>query len=101
MLVAQNILTAQKHLELGVGHCSADLAQSFPRVLIEEAQAHIEGGTAPALGRVVTGLVKLGEDRFKLLIGKSCCDQRLVRISKDSFCKLNFLHAHPSSVNVK
>ena len=49
MLVAEEILTSEKHLELGIRAGRSDLAQPLPRILIEVTQAGVEGGSAPAL----------------------------------------------------
>ena len=75
MLIAENVLTAQKHLELGVGHFCADLAQALPRILVQKAQADIEGRAAPAFNGVESGLVHLFEDGLKLVVGKPCGDK--------------------------
>ena len=39
MLVAQKILTSEKHLKLGVGAGCSDFSQPLPRVFVEVAQA--------------------------------------------------------------
>ena len=72
MLVAEDVLASQKHLELGVGHFCADLAQTLPRILVEKAQADVEGCTAPAFNGVESGLIHLFEDGLELVIGKPC-----------------------------
>ena len=72
VLVAEDVLAAQKHLKLGVGHFCADLAQTLPRILVEKAQADVEGRTAPAFNGVESGLIHLLEDGLELVIGKPC-----------------------------
>ncbi len=72
MLVAEDVLSAQEHLELGVGHLGADLAQALPRILAEKAQADIEGSAAPAFYGVESGLVHLFKDGLEFVIGKPC-----------------------------
>ena len=57
---------------------------------MQVAQADVEGGAAPALSRVVAGLVDGFQHGFKLVVGKPCGDERLVGISQDSLNKLNF-----------
>ena len=75
MLIAENVLTAQQHLKLGVGHFRADLAQALPRILVEKAQADVEGRAAPAFNGIESGLVHLFEDGLKLVVGKPCGDK--------------------------
>ena len=72
VLVAEDVLAAQKHLELGVGHLCADLAQTLPRILAQKTQADIEGSAAPAFNGVESGLVHLFKDGLELVIGKPC-----------------------------
>ena len=92
MLVAENILAAQQHLELGVGQLLAKLAQTLPRVLAEEAQTHIKGGTAPAFDGVEARFVNGVKDRLELVVTKPGCDQRLVGVTQHGFGKLYFFH---------
>ena len=68
MLVAEDVLSAQQHLELGIGHMRLYLAQSLPRVLVEKAQAHVEGCAAPALYGVEAGLVHRLKYGFKFVV---------------------------------
>ena len=70
VLVAQNVLPSQQHLQLGIGHLGPYLTQTLPGVLVEKAQAHVEGGSAPALHRVEAGLVHLLQYPLKLLVGQ-------------------------------
>ena len=92
VLVAENVLTAKQHLELGVGQLGAKLAQALPRVFAEEAQTHVKGGTAPAFDGVEARFVNGVKDRLKLIIAEPGCDQRLVGVTQHGFGKLYFLH---------
>ena len=92
VLVAEQVLAAQQHLQLGVGHGLADIAQSLPRILAQIAQAGIERRAAPAFHGVIAGLVHFGQDLGKIGIRKTGRHQRLVGITKDSFSNLNFFH---------
>ena len=97
VLVAQQVLAAQEHLQLGVGHVRPDLPQPLPGILIQIAQAGVEGGAAPALHGIVARLVHGFEDIFKIRIGQPGRHQRLVRITKDGFCDSDFVsHRFPS-----
>ena len=68
VLVPQNILAAQQHLQLGVGHLGTDLAQALPGILTQIAQAHVKGSAAPHLGRVEARLVHGLQDGLKLVV---------------------------------
>ena len=46
VLVAQDVLAAQQHLQLGVRQGLAQLAQALPRILVQEAQAGVKCGAA-------------------------------------------------------
>ena len=61
MAVAQHVLAAEKHLELGLFAVVADGAEPLPRVLVEESQTTVKGSAAPALERIVAYLVHLVE----------------------------------------
>ena len=49
MLIAQYILAAEKHLQFGIGQRLFKLSQPVPRILVEEAEACVKRGSAPAL----------------------------------------------------
>ena len=89
--VAQNILTPQQHLQLGVGYGSADLAQTLPGIFVQVAQADVEGGAAPAFDGIVASLVDGRKHGLELLIRQAGCDQRLICITQHGLHKLNFL----------
>ena len=90
--ISEDILTAEKHLELCIFNLISYLAESFPRVLIEEAQAGIKCGAAPCFKRIVADLVHLFENGEHLLRRHSCGDERLVSVTQDCFANFNFSH---------
>ena len=92
MLVAQQILAAQQHLQLGVGQALAQLAQALPGVLVEEAQAAVEGRAAPALQREVTHLVQLLKRRLHLGKSHARSGLALVRVAQDGIGNSNLGH---------
>ena len=92
MLVAEKILAAKQHLQFGVGHGLADVAQTLPRIFAQIPQAGVECCAAPALDRVVAGLVHFGQDGLKIGIGQTRRHQGLVRVAQDGFRNLNFFH---------
>ena len=58
VLVAQNVLAAEEHLQLRLGHVGLQGAQALPRVLVQEAHADVKRRTAPALQRPVAHVVQ-------------------------------------------
>ena len=92
VLIAQDVLAAQQHLQLGVGHFGADLPQPVPGVLLQVAQADVEGGPAPHLGGVVAGLVHGLQNGLKLAVGQTGGDKGLVGVTQDGFGKAYFSH---------
>ena len=91
MTIAQNVLAAQQHLQLGVRHVLADRAQSLPRIFVQVTKAGIERRTAPALDRVVAGLIHGLENVNKILDRNTGRAQRLVCVTQDGLCNVNFL----------
>ena len=90
VLITQDVLAAQQHLQLGIGHLLADFPQPLPGVLLEIAQAHVEGGPAPHLGGVVAGLIHGLQDWLELTVGQAGGDQGLVGVAQDGFGKAYF-----------
>ena len=97
MVIAEQVLTAQQHLQLGVLHVRFDLAQTLPRVLIQIAQAGIEGRTAPALNRVIPGLIHLIENALEILKRHSRRNQRLLRVTQHRFGDVHLFHKYAPS----
>ena len=73
--VAQHVLSSEQHLELSIRHFLSQDTQSFPRILVQEANAGIECSAAPALSRVESDLVHLGKDRTHVVHRHSCGEQ--------------------------
>ena len=92
--VAQHVLAAEQHLQLLVGQLLAQDAQTLPGVLIQEADAAVEGSAAPAFHREVIDLVHLGQDRTHLVHGHAGSQQGLVRITQDHFGHFDRLFRH-------
>ena len=89
--VTQHVLAPQQHLQLGVGHLGPDLPQPLPGILVQVAKADVEGGTAPALGGVVAGLVHGGENVLELGVRQPGGDERLVGVAQHGLYKLDFM----------
>ena len=58
MLVAQNVLAPEQHLQLGVGQGLAQGAQPLPGIFVEVAEAGVKGGAAPYFQRPVADSVQ-------------------------------------------
>ena len=90
MLVAQQVLAPQQHLQPGVFHVLADGAQPLPGILVQIPQAAVKGGAAPALERVIPGLVHGLQDGQKIADGHPRGHQRLLSVPQHRFRDLNF-----------
>ena len=82
MAVADDVLAAQQHLQGRALDMVLDDAQALPGVFVEEAQAGVERGAAPALQRVVADLVDLLEDRHDVGGAHAGGPQRLVGVAQ-------------------
>ena len=97
MLVAENVLTAKKHLQGRLGARLLYPAQSLPRILAQKAHADVERRAAPAFKRVKARVVDLGSD-FKNIVGTHACSpKRLMgvaqcRVGNTDFLSRNFFH---------
>ena len=85
MMISEQILSAQQHLQFRVLQMRFDFSQALPRVLIEVAQATVEGGAAPAFNRMIAGLIHLIKNRLEIIKRHTGCDQRLLCIAQHSF----------------
>ena len=94
--VAEHILPAEKHLQLGVFAFIPYYSKSFPRVLVEKAQASVKGCAAPAFERVKTDFIEQRKDGKHFLGGHSRCDKRLVSVAKHRFGYTDFRHKNSS-----
>ena len=100
--VAQHILAAEQHLQLLMRQFFAQDAQAFPRIFIEEADAGVKGGAAPAFNGEIRDLVHLGQDRAHLIHRHTGCEQRLVCIAQNDLGNFNrFLsQCHSPSLSI-
>ena len=63
MAIAQQILSAQQHLDAAVRQCLSQVFQAFPRIFLEIAYAGIERGAAPGLQRPEANVIESGTNR--------------------------------------
>jgi nucleotide-binding universal stress UspA family protein len=82
VLVAENVLAAQQHLQRGLLADRLQLAQALPGILAQKAQADVERRAAPALQRVVARVVHLLGDREDVVRTHAGRPQRLMRIAE-------------------
>ena len=90
--VAEDILSAEKHLELRILDLSADLSESLPRILVKESHAGVESSAAPRLERMIADLIELIEDRQHLVGRHTRRDQGLMRVTQDGLGNFNLCH---------
>jgi hypothetical protein len=92
VLVAEEVLAAQEHLQFGLLADFLDVAQALPRVFVEVAQARVEGRAAPALDGVVAGVVDVLDRRRELRERHTGGDEGLVGVAEDCFGEHHFWH---------
>ena len=92
MLVAEDVLAAEQHLQLGVGHRLAQRAQTLPRILVQETHAGVERRAAPALQRIVADLIQLVRDGQHLLQAHTGCGLRLMRVAQNGIGDKHLSH---------
>ena len=93
MAVSQNILAAEQHLQLGVLHFRTDLAQSFPGIFVQKAEAGVEGGAAPCFQRMIPDFIHFCQNRQHFVRSHTGSDQRLVRVPEHRFGNFYFCHS--------
>ncbi len=81
--VAQQVLTAQQHLQTRVRQCGAQFAQALPRVFFQKAYAGVEGRAAPDFQGPVADFVELVADRQHVVGAHAGGQQRLVGVAQD------------------
>ena len=92
--VAQDVLSAEEHLQLGILEALPELSQSVPGIFLQETQGSVEGGSSPALHRMITHFIQLFYDGQHLLCGHTGRNQRLVRVSQNSLSNFNRFFYH-------
>ena len=82
MAIADEVLPAQQHLELGIGHGGAQRAEPFPGIFFEEAQAGVEGGAAPDFQRPIADGVELLGDGQHVFRPHARGQERLMAVAQ-------------------
>ncbi len=92
--VTQDILSAQKHLELGVLEVRLDLAQTLSWVFVQVTQVAVKGRTAPAFDGVVARFVHLVEYALEIAVRHTGRYQRLLRVTENCLGDALFLEIY-------
>ena len=92
VLVAEDVLAAEEHLQLGVGQGLAQLAQALPRVFVQKAQAAVKRGAAPALQGIIADLVENLAGGQHVFGAHTGCGLRLVRVTENRIGNQNLRH---------
>ena len=90
--IAQDVLAAEEHLQLGVRQSSLQLAQALPGIFVQETQAAVKGSAAPAFQRIETSLVQDFASGQHVLQAHTGCGLRLMCVAKDGFGNHYFAH---------
>ena len=91
IVIAQKVLAAQQHLQLGVLHMGANGAQALPGILVQKAQARIERRAAPNLKRLVTAAIEGFQNGNHILDGHARRDLALLAVAQDGLHKANLM----------
>ena len=95
VLISQQILSTQQHLQLVVGQVFPEFPQTFPRIFVQIPQTGVKGRTAPALNGIVPCLVHGRQNIGVVCIRQTGRHKRLVCITQNGFCELYFSHIEP------
>ena len=88
VLVSQQVLTTQQHLQLGLRGQLLDGAQTLPGIFIQETHADIEGSAAPALQGPISDIIQDRQCRDHVLDPHTGRGLGLVGITQDGICDL-------------
>ena len=93
MLVAEDVLAAEEHLQLGVGQGFAELSQTIPGIFVEKTQAGVKRCAAPDFQRPVPDGIEHFAGRKHVLNAHARRRLGLMRIAEDGICNEEFTHA--------
>src|SRR6202158_2970886 len=82
ILVADQVLSAQQHMQSGFGEQPAVSPQPLPRVFIEKAYAGMECHPAPTLQRPIARIVQVFTHRHDVFDGHAGFQKTLLRFSQ-------------------
>ena len=94
MIIAEDILAAQQHLNRGFAQMLFECAQALPRVFIQEAQAGVKGGATPGFKSIITSVIKSFKCGQHIANTHSGRSKRLVTVAQNSFYYLYIVFIH-------
>ena len=80
--IADQVLPAEQHLELGIGHGGAQCAKPFPGIFFEKAQTRIEGGATPDFERPIADSIELLGDGQHVFRPHAGSQERLMAVAQ-------------------
>ena len=83
--VSQKVLAPEKHLDRGMGQVFLQQSEPLPGVLIQVAEAHVEGGTTPGFDGVIAGAVHFFQDRQHIYDAHAGGGDGLVAVAENGF----------------
>ena len=81
--VAEQILSAQQHLDAAVRQSLAQFSEAFPRVFFQKSHAGIESRAAPCFQRPEANAIQLGTDGQHVVGAHARCDDGLMAVTQD------------------
>ena len=94
MVVAQNVLATEQHLNRSVGKVFFQSAQSFPGIFVQETQAGVKSCATPSFYSVVANSVNFFQNRKHVGNAHTGCSQRLVTVAQYGFNYFQRFVAH-------
>ena len=92
--VAEQVLTAQQHLQLAVGHQLAEGPQALPGILVQESDTGVIGRAAPTLDAPIACSVDVSARIDHVLHGHASRHEALVRVAQRNFGHTDGSWAH-------
>ena len=90
--VTKKVLCTQKHHDFCVRHCSMKLAQTIPRIFIQEADTRVISCTTPAFYKFITDFINHWTSRQHICCCHTSCVKTLMSITNCKFRNSNFSH---------
>ena len=88
--VTEKVLSAQKHHNFCVWHCSMELSKAFPWIFIQEADTRVISCSTPSFCSPVTNLVDFWSDWQHVSCRHASSVKRLCSITQNKFRNTNF-----------
>jgi hypothetical protein len=92
--IAEQVLPAQQHLQLAVGHQFAERPQPLPGIFVQESDASVVGRAAPTLDAPIACSVDVGTRINHVFHGHASRHEALVRVAQRNFGHTDGSWAH-------